>query len=155
VSRSYLAEMIMKHRLKQEGLNHVRVSSRGIYAFSGIPPDQEMIKFLEKQKIPYLEHASRQLSEEDVKWAHIIFVMEKGHKVIIENLWPDSRGKIRSLGSFIKGSHFEDDIPDPTGRSPYHYRLVQAQISMAVDGLMECLKNSQGILNDQDKNHCN
>lgn len=43
------------------------------------------------------------------------------------------------MSSFIRFGD-NDDIPDPVGRSPYHYRLAQAQISMAVDGMIEFLK---------------
>ena len=139
VSRSYLAEMIMRHRLKENGLSHVEVLSRGIYAFPGSPPDPEMVRFLEDQGISPGEHKSEQLKEQDIKDADIICVMERGHKSILEGLFPSARGKVRLLSSFIKFGD-NDDIPDPVGRSPYHYRLAQAQISMAVDGMIEFLK---------------
>lgn len=141
VSRSYLAERLLKYRLEKEGLNHIEVSSRGIYAFPGSSPDPVMVRYLKDNDFPPGEHKSKQLKEEDIKEADIICVMEKGQKGILEALFPESKGRVRLLSSFIRYVD-NDDIVDPVGRSPYHYRLTQAQISMAVDGMIQFLKGN-------------
>ena len=60
--------------------------------------------------------------------------MERDHKEMIEEQWPHAMGRVELLSRFTLGSsdYIGDDIADPFGRSPYHYRLAQASITMAV-----------------------
>lgn len=142
----------MLHRLKEERINHINVASRGLFAYPGARPDPAMVNFLDRKRIRKVNHKSAQLKRDDIEWSDLICVMEKGHQKIIESLWPGAKGKIRHLASFIKDSRFNDDIIDPIGKSPYHYRLVQAQIFFAIDGLIKWLKEKgMDLKNDKNK----
>ena len=46
ISRSFLAEKLMKHAVKARDLNHVFTRSAGVYAEPGRPPDPKMVKYL-------------------------------------------------------------------------------------------------------------
>ena len=137
ISRSYLAEMLLRHEVAIRKVSNVSVSSAGIYAFPGNPPDPVMVDHLEKQGIPVATHESRQVSEEDIAWADLILVMEQAHTRDLEVRWPESKGKTESLGRYISEGRDADDIVDPYGKPPYYYRLAQSQITLALRTLIE------------------
>jgi protein-tyrosine phosphatase len=137
VSRSFLAEMLLKNEVELNNLNNVSVSSAGLLAYPGNPSDPRMVEYLSKTGIPVKQHKSRQITEEDMDWADLILVMEKDHVKMIERSWPEITGKVELLGKFISEGPGADDIIDPYGGSPYHYRLAQSQIILAIRSLVK------------------
>lgn len=135
VSRSFLAEVLLRRELRYLGVDTANVASAGVYAYPGNPPDPHMLDYLAKSGIAYGTHEARELTGQIVQWADRIFVMEKGHGDAIERNWPEATSKIELLGKYISGDGANDDIPDPYGNSAYHYRLAQSQISLAVRNL--------------------
>ncbi len=139
VSRSFLAEMLLKRELGDFNKDRFSISSAGLSAFPGSPPDDQMVSYLRKMGIFPETHRSRRITKEDVDWADLIMVMERYHVTRVQNLWPEVKGKVELLGRYIAGGQFADDIPDPFGRSPYHYRLAQSQITSAIRSLAKKL----------------
>lgn len=135
VSRSFLAEVLLKRELRSLGRKDVAVLSAGLYAYPGSPPDPGMVDYLAKAGIAYEPHEARGLTQEDVAWSDRIVVMEKDHALAIERSWPDAKEKVELLSRYFSGEGSEDDVFDPYGRSIYHYRLAQSQISLAVQNL--------------------
>ena len=134
-----MAEKLLKHELEQLGLNHVFVSSAGIFAFPGSPPDPKIVEYLMELGVSTGIHDARQVTQEDMEWADIIFVMEKEHRMRIEDLWPSASEKIELLGRCVSADFEADDITDPFGRSRYHYRSAQAQITLAIRNLVKVI----------------
>jgi len=139
ISRSFLAEKLMKHAVKERELNHVFSRSAGIYAEPGRSPDPKMVKYLAEKHIPAGNHEARLIQEKDVAWAHYILVMEKAHVVEIVKLWPQAKSKIELLGRYVTADPSEDDVVDPFGRTPFHYRLAQSQIALGVNNFIEMM----------------
>ena len=139
VSRSYLAEMLLKNELDHRHMAPFSVSSAGLLAYPGSPPDPQMVDFLKGLGIIGDPHQSKQLERKDAKRADLILVMEKEQAFMIERMWPETKKKIALLSGFISKEEPTDDIRDPAGASPYHYRLVQSQITLAVQGLVDSL----------------
>jgi protein-tyrosine-phosphatase len=140
VSRSYLAEALLKNELRS--LNHAdgfSVFSAGLHAFPGSPPDPNMVAFLREKGIGMKSHGARQVGKEDLEWADLILVMEKNHGEIIKQTWPRETRKVKLLGAYIASALGEEEITDPYGRSPYHCRLAQARIALAVKSLARSL----------------
>jgi len=137
VSRSYLAEMLLRHKVEMGALSNISISSAGLFAYPGNPPDPHMVEYLQNRGIDPGHHEARQMSKEDVDWADLILVMEKEQKEIIEDRWPEAEGRVELLGRFSSGGPIADDIIDPFGMSSYHYRLSQAQISFAIESLVK------------------
>jgi len=137
ISRSFLAEMLLKEEIAQRGLERVSVKSAGVLAYPGSPADPRMVEFLDEQGIAAGDHGSRQLAKVEVDWADLILVMKKEHVDMIKKEWPGAEKKMALLGKYISAAEIEEDISDPYGRSPYHYRVVQSQITMAVKSLVE------------------
>jgi len=132
VSRSFLAEVLLKKELHSLGLGGIGVSSAGLYAYPGTPPDPQMVDYLGKAGITCEPHEAKEMTGKDAEWADRILVMEKDHKRVIERAWPDAAAKMELLSKYLSGDWAEDDIIDPYGKSEYHYRLAQSQISLAV-----------------------
>ena len=144
VSRSFLAEMLMEHEIQSLQTGGIEVSSAGLHAYPGSPADPTMVEYLLKKGIPVKHHESKQITEEQLDWADLIFVMENRHMESMKRSWPESLEKVDLLGQFIsKGGH-ADDIVDPFGRSSYHYRLAQSQITLAVESLAKKIISEAG-----------
>ena len=139
ISRSFLAEMLLKKEVKQHNLDGISISSAGLSAYPGNPADPKMLDYLLKIDVPIESHKARQITKEDTDWADHIVVMEKDHLRMIEHLWPEAIEKAKLLGKYISGYHVSDDVVDPYGRSPYHYRLAQSQITLAIRALFKKL----------------
>jgi len=137
VSRSYLAEMLLRHEVERHGLSNISVSSAGLFAYPGNRPDPQMVAYLEKNGIAAEYHEARQITKGDVDWADLILVMEKGQKEMMEDMWAEARGKVELLGRYSSDGPLLTDIMDPFGMSSYHYRLSQAQITLAIDRLVK------------------
>jgi protein arginine phosphatase len=135
VCRSYLAEMLLRHEISKNRLDGINAASAGILDYSGIEADPVMTNYLAGLNVPAGDHLSRTISEEDIEWADRIFVMEKRHRDFINDHWPEAAGKVERLGKYISPDQPEEDIIDPYGKSLYHYRVVQSQISQAIKTL--------------------
>ena len=138
VSRSFLAESLLKCELKSLRVEDVAVSSAGLYAFPGSPPDPQMAAYLSNMGVPFEPHEARQMSKQELDWADLILVMERRHEADLDKLWPEAKMKVQLLGEYLAGG-WEEEIQDPFGNSPHHYRLSQSQITLAVKSLVKWL----------------
>ena len=137
ISRSFLAQNLFEHELRSHEVYDIAVSSAGTNANPGTPADPKMVDHLLAKGIRSEKHESRQITKEDVDWADRILVMERWHKDNLEGMWPEAKAKIDFLGRFASGGLIDDDIVDPFGKSPYHYRVAEAQISLAIEALVK------------------
>lgn len=135
ISRSFLAQQLLRHELHSHEIYNISVSSAGVNANPDANPDPKMVDHLLRKGISNEEHKAKQITKEDVDWAHMILVMEKRHAEILEETWPEAREKVDFLGRFASGGLVDDDIIDPFGKSPYHYRVAEAQISLGIAAL--------------------
>jgi len=131
--------MMLRNEIERLGLEGISVSSAGLFASPDNPPDPKMVDYLLEMGISEKKHRSRKMIKEDAGWADSILVMEKEHARMIEKLWPEAKEKTELFGGFISEGIIPDDIIDPFGRSPYHYRSAQAQITMAIKTLVKRL----------------
>ena len=138
MSRSFLAEALLRSELKALKVEEVSVLSAGLYAFPGSPPDPQMTAYLSSVGVSFEPHEARQMSKQELDWADLVLVMERRHEADLEKLWPEAKLKVQLLGKYVAGG-WEDDILDPFGNSPYHYRLAQSQITLAVKSLAKWL----------------
>ena len=130
-----MAEVLLKRELESLGRRDVAVASAGLYAYPGHPPDPRMVEYLAESGVAYEPHEARGMTREDGEWADRIVVMEKDHKRAIAQVWPGTEAKVELLSRYLSGDWADDDVPDPYGKSPYHYRAVQSQIRLAVQNL--------------------
>ena len=139
VSRSFLAEKLLRRELEKQNIKDVSVASAGLNTFQIKQPDQNIVSYLLKIGIPPGNHRPKQISEQNIDWANIILVMEDNHAKKIMDLWPEAKPKLQVFGKFVSAGPSIDDIVDPFGKSSYHYRLAQSQISLAIDNFIKLL----------------
>ncbi|MBW2017769.1 MAG: low molecular weight protein arginine phosphatase [Deltaproteobacteria bacterium] len=142
VSRSFLAERLLRRELESRGMEGFFVASAGLDTRPGIPGDPVMIEYLREKDIEAGDHEARLINEKDVRWADLILVMETVHLQMIESRWPWAAGKTKLFLEYAVLGPKGDEIIDPFGKTQYHYRLAQAQIEKAVRLLAEKLFSS-------------
>ena len=139
VSRSFLAEKLLRRELEKQNIKDVSVASAGLNTFQIKQPDQNIVSYLLKIGIPPGNHRPKQISEQNIDWANIILVMEDNHAKKIMDLWPEAKPKLQVFGKFVSAGPSIDDIVDPFGKSSYHYRLAQSQITLAIKNFVNKL----------------
>lgn len=127
--RSPMAEALFQSHNK-EGM-HVR--SAGIYAINGGDISENAKRVIRDAEIDYT-HFSRQLSEEDVRWADLILTMTSAHKQLVMQAFPFAADKIFTLKEYVRpyGSH---DVSDPYGGDIQMYRQTFQELTILTKDL--------------------
>ena len=103
-----MAEGLLKQALTAAGKGDCVVSSAGLSALVGHPPDAKACQLMMKKGIDISGYRARQLNKDMIRKADLILVMESSHKSAIEESEPCAKGKVFRLGNW---GNF--DIPDP------------------------------------------
>lgn len=140
IVRSFMAEAILKDKLKKKGRRDIAVASAALINMNGKPADPHAVKMLNENGIEEGRHVSTMLTDEMVVSADLIAVMEEEQRRQLCERYPEAEAKIRLLKSFMKEyQEVDSDIKDPYQLTAYYYRLCFAEISMAVSGMLEVL----------------
>ncbi len=136
--RSIMAEAYLEKRLGEEGMS-VEVKSAGTFGMDGAPPTTETLKVLADEGIGPGGLESTKISEDLMKWADLILVMEPMHKSRIMSMLPEAEEKVRYLGEFNREKS-EIIIADPIGKPLSFYRETFRRIKAPVEELVKWLK---------------
>jgi len=140
IVRSFMAERILRNRLKGRAAPAPSVSSAGLLDMNGAPADPMARLILRENGIDDESHRSRLLTEEIVSDADLIITMEAVQLTTIEKRFPESRKTLRVLKSYLTDYDPQDgDIADPYRRSAFHYRLCFAEITLCVEAMIPCI----------------
>ena len=110
--RSVMAAGLLRKMLKASG--NYKIITAGTAAIAGMPATSEAIQVMSEQDIDVSGHRSSPLSNEMIREADLILVMQNIHKEHILSRLPEAANKVQLLS--------ESDIPDPIGRSLDFYR---------------------------------
>ncbi len=103
-----MAEGLLKHALEANGKGECVVSSAGLGALAGHPPDPKACQLMIEKGIDISNYRALQLNKEMIRKADLILVMESAHKIAIEENEVSAKGKVFRLGEW--GGF---DISDP------------------------------------------
>lgn len=103
-----MGEALLKQALADAGKAGCEVSSAGLGALVGHPPDEVACQLMLEKGIDISGYRARQINKELIRKADLILVMEAVHKSAIEENEPSAKGKIFRLGEWGKF-----DIVDP------------------------------------------
>jgi protein-tyrosine-phosphatase len=133
--RSPMAEAIF-HSHNKDGMN---VRSAGIYAMDGGDISENAKRVIRDANIDYT-HFSRQVSEEDVRWADLILTMTTAHKHLVMQAFPYAADKIFTLKEYVRpyGSH---DVSDPFGGDVHMYRQTFQELTILTNELFTKLND--------------
>ncbi|MDD5438651.1 MAG: low molecular weight phosphotyrosine protein phosphatase [Candidatus Omnitrophica bacterium] len=136
--RSVMAEGYLQKRLLELGLD-ISVDSAGTATFYGLKPPKETAEVMGELGIYVENHRAKPISEELVREADLILVMEPEHKTVVLSLDPDSKGKIMYLADF--GEEAGHSVPDPIRQGAEFYRDVLEIIKRSTEGFLKWLTN--------------
>ena len=108
ICRSPIAEGLLRYALAAANKGDCVVSSAGLGALVGHPPDPKACQLMLKKGIDISDYRACQLNKEMIRKADLILVMESAHKIAIEGSEPSAKGKVFRLGEWEKF-----DISDP------------------------------------------
>lgn len=128
--RSPMAEAIFNHLKAGDAI----ARSAGLFSAEGSQAAQNSLKVLHENKMQ-LEHRSKQLVEEDIKWASYVFTMTKGHKEILMEQFPAAADKIFTLKEYVEGTEGNLDIVDPFGGDVHTYRATFQELKDLIERL--------------------
>ena len=125
--RSVMAEELMRRYLKELGKD-ISVSSAGVSAIDGLSPTQETVNVMKDEGLDVSAHRATRITEELIKKADLILVMEESHKRIVTSMVPEAAGKTLLLKEYMvdknKKNYPENpDVPDPIGEPTDFYKL--------------------------------
>ena len=132
ICRSPMAEGMFRHLVPS-----VHTSSAGLSALVGLGADSTAIQLMEEVGVDISAHRARMLTDEHVRDADLILVMDELQMQLLAAQYPYSRGKVFRLGQAAS-----QDIPDPYKQEPDVFRAV---FSMIENGVQEWVKRINSI----------
>lgn len=123
ICRSPMAEALLKSKLGVKA-SQFHISSAGLAALSDHRMATQAKTLLQNRNIDASQHRARQLNEDIVKDADIIFTMDGGQKKYILKRYPFACGKTFLLG---------DEVPDPYTRTARDYEIAFELIEKGID----------------------
>lgn len=135
--RSLMAEYLLK-KMARENKIEIEVRSAGVSAGlnSHIPLLTLMV--LEKEGIYPDAHIVTPLNIPLIKWADMIFAMEKTHINSILSFVPEAKEKVFLLTKYA--TEEKEGIPDPFGGSREAYETCLVKIKKCLYSLVEVFK---------------
>ena len=143
--RSVMAQGLLQHRLKQ--LQHrlkrpVEVESAGLFALGGMPPSRDTLTMLQRDGIDMSSHMAQSVTQDMVRAADLILVMEWMHMEELVRRHPEAKGNVKLLKAFgvPDGQSIGDPvIVDPIGKPPEVYEACYATIRDAVERVAQAI----------------
>lgn len=105
------AECFRNELVKHKQENAWIVLSAGTWAMDGMPAMPEAIEKARQMGLDIHAHRSRAITENMIREADLVLVMEGGQKEALQIEFPSLRHKVLLLTEAAKGG--ADDIPDP------------------------------------------
>jgi len=151
ICRSPAAENLMRHLLKQSGLEEqVVCDSAGTSSYHiGSPPDRRMTIAAQQRGIPMIG-AARQFSRNDFEAFDLILTMDQDNYNGVMLLDPGRQyaHKVKRICDFCR--HYADrEVPDPYYGGPEGFNYVLDLLSDACNGLLSHLRETQKLPNQQ------
>lgn len=125
--RSPMAEAIFR----SYQLPNTMIQSAGIYALNGMPISSNAKHLITERNLPYTE-TSQQVTADHIEWAHYVFTMTEGHKMLLQQAFPNEKEKIFTLKEFVQDGE-EIDIQDPFGGDLEMYRQTFNELSEVIE----------------------
>jgi protein-tyrosine phosphatase len=126
--RSPMAERLFIKILQSQGQppGDWLVTSAGVWAEDGFPPDDNLVFAMAAFGIDITDHRSRMIDAGIISDQDLVLVMEDHHKEALCFEFPDHRDRVFMLSEMI-GQHF--DINDPFGGPLKAYQRTAEQLN--------------------------
>ncbi len=139
--RSVMAEAIFKHYWSiSQRSDKISVGSAGINAVEGSNAALEVKRLLAEEGVGLSDHSAKNLTPEMINYASLILVMTVDQKKILENKYPEARGKVKLLKEFAGSAERNYNIADPFGGNIEIYKNTLQDIKKAILKLIKKLE---------------
>ena len=118
ICRSPIAAGLLKDQYPQKNID-----SAGLSAVIGNPVDPKSQQVMTPYNINMSDHVAKQITENLVTTADIIFTMSDSQTKWIESHWPHCRGKTFRIGHWL-----DKDIADPYQHDESAFEVVKQDI---------------------------
>lgn len=123
ICRSALAEVILKKKFEENGIDGVEVNSAGVHNYAGEPRDPKMVS-LARQAGYAMNGVAQYVTKQVVDAADLIICMEYHHVVELQK-WYVSYARWSRIHRFNEICFNErTDLPDPSGDTDHMYQYV-------------------------------
>ena len=139
ICRSPMAEGILRHRLEEEDIYGIQVTSMGVSGLDNLPATEQAQQVCEEHGIDISEHRSRPIVGEEIQDADWVFCMEPGHQQFLNTYYPWHKDQIVLLAAWPEKPNRKSVVPDPYGRAIDVYRDVFDQIAGHIDRVFDDL----------------
>jgi protein-tyrosine phosphatase len=130
ICRSPIAEALLKDRFPQK-----HIDSAGLGALVGNPVDPKSQQVMMPYNIDMSDHVAKQIDENLVMKADLIFTMSDSQTKWIEERWPHCRGKTFKIG------HWNNkDIADPYQHDIALFESARQDIVSSLDTWADKIK---------------
>jgi len=131
-----MAEMLLRHKLKEKNMNNIVVSSAGVMTYDGSSISQHSKQVLIENHIEVDSNfMSRQLTSEDVVENDLILAMTLSHKLQILRKFPLSAEKVFTISEYVEpGSKI--DVDDPYGEFYKTYERIYFQLFNMIEKII-------------------
>lgn len=139
ICRSPTAEAVLKHHIKQQGLN-VKVDSAGTLGIHrGNRPDPRSVRVAEARGYDFSRIKSRPVEDKDFKKFDFILAMDQDNLSELQAKCPaEYQHKLQLILSY--GICDENEVPDPYYGGSKGFDLVLDLIESSMKGLLTAIK---------------
>ena len=139
--RSVMAEWLMRQRLHVASGDapppDYHVASAGLAAIDGMGPSAETVRALRQETgVDASGHRARRLTDQMIREASMVLVMEHWHLEEILRRVPEARGKTHLLNAFGQSSlesAVDEEIVDPIGKPREIYDICFSAVKASVE----------------------
>lgn len=114
--------------------------SAGVAAIDGDEASENARLVLAQRGIT-LEHSARRLTDDLMEWADLVLTMTKGHKGMLNTLYPGQVNKVFTLKQYV-GWQGDEDVADPFGGSLEVYAQCADELEQLLEILSKMLTES-------------
>lgn len=132
--RSPMAAAILKHKLKQNGVDGLEVCCAGIMAEPNTKTSPNTILALKNMGIALRQSKAKQLTKTMVTKNTVLIAISKNHKEYVKNVAPTF-----ALSEFSGGI----DLPDPYGQDLVAYEKCAKILDFICDEIVELIKKGE------------
>ncbi len=134
ICRSPMAEGILRKKLRERGLlEQFEVDSCGTGGWhEGEPADPRAQRVLARYGADF-PHVARQIQAHDLEYFQHIFVMDRENLAVLEQRFPQHRGKARLLLELNGGG----EVPDPYYQGLEAFEAVYQMLDQALEVFLQ------------------
>jgi protein-tyrosine-phosphatase len=142
VCRSPMAEALARRLLAERGRADIEVASAGTAAYAGAPASEGAYLVALEHGLDLSAHQARQLTDDLVADADVIFGMSAHHVDRANALAGDARAHL--LGAFAGRTGDDTQVDDPYGGDLEEYRRTHDQLEALISDAIERLLRESG-----------